>query len=249
MKLRKYLLKLILTALFIVISLILTRSFSLLLGPMFRLSIGTIPIISASLILGPFYGGLVGFGSDLIGATLFPTGSFLIFPMIGQVLYGVLPWIFAKLFKTLQKRIKLPLLYIIMPILMAIPVIYLFTNKHLPTNIVGTSTTQITNTLRFSVTAIIVGLLVISLGLSYLAKTKFFKNKSAVDVNNIALSIFLTQFLVDLVYGTIWKTLFLNTSLIFVLSMQLFIVFALLPLLTIFTALTAHTYKLSRIGE
>ena len=64
-----------------------------------RLSFGDVPIIFASLFLGPAWGAIVGIAADLVGSMLNPMGG-PFFPgfTLTSALVGVLPWLFLRLF-------------------------------------------------------------------------------------------------------------------------------------------------------
>lgn len=67
-----------------------------------RISFGPALIIFSSLYLGPVYGAVVGAGSDLLGAFVFPTGEYQpLFTLVYGVL-GVLPWLLNFLFKKIN---------------------------------------------------------------------------------------------------------------------------------------------------
>ena len=79
-KTKKHLLRITISALFIAISIVLTRFFVFPYGPtFFRLTLGNVPIILGGILMGPIYGALIGFGADIVGATLFPSGNFFNF--------------------------------------------------------------------------------------------------------------------------------------------------------------------------
>lgn len=94
---------LVLASLFIALSIALTRFASAVIPlgglPALRVGLGPIPIIMASLILGPQWGFAVGALSDVIGATLFPQGAPIFLIFVAQGLYGVLPYYLKMLFK------------------------------------------------------------------------------------------------------------------------------------------------------
>ena len=75
----------------IALNVILTRFVSIPIGQIFRISIGAVPIILASLWLGPVAGGICGFLGDLIGCAV---GGYAPNPLISvsSVMVGVLPF-------------------------------------------------------------------------------------------------------------------------------------------------------------
>ncbi|WP_353893694.1 folate family ECF transporter S component [Proteinivorax hydrogeniformans] len=79
-------------------SIALTRLVSIQL-PTTRIGFGPIPIITASILLGPATGALVGAGSDIIGIIIAPQGAPIFWIFMAQTLYGVIPFFVLKLFK------------------------------------------------------------------------------------------------------------------------------------------------------
>ncbi|SES94667.1 folate family ECF transporter S component [Anaerobranca gottschalkii] len=92
-----------LASLLIALSIVLTRFASAVIPlgglPALRIGLGPIPIIIASLVLGPHWGFAVGAVADVVGVTLFPQGSPIFLIFVAQGLYGVLPHYFKLLFK------------------------------------------------------------------------------------------------------------------------------------------------------
>lgn len=82
---------LMLMALFAAISIILTRFLVVYLSSSARISFGNIPIILASLLLGPLAGGLTAAIADILGALLFSPLSWYPPLTIPPVLVGILP--------------------------------------------------------------------------------------------------------------------------------------------------------------
>lgn len=87
----------------IALSFVLTRLGSVIvpLGglPALRIGLGPIPIIIASLILGPHWGFAVGAISDVLGTTLFPQGAPIFLIFVAQGLYGVIPHYIKSVFR------------------------------------------------------------------------------------------------------------------------------------------------------
>lgn len=76
-----------------------------------RIGLGSIPIVASSLLLGPFWGLLVGAGTDVIQHFLLPAGDYFFGYTIDAALEGVLPYLTMLLFKGRTKsRISLALI-------------------------------------------------------------------------------------------------------------------------------------------
>jgi len=94
------------SAIMIALAVVLTRfgSFYIPGAPFIRIGFGSIPTIVTSLVAGPIWGLLVGAGSDLIGALLFPVGAFFPGYTIDAALQGVIPYFVVSLLKGRYKR-------------------------------------------------------------------------------------------------------------------------------------------------
>lgn len=73
-----------------------------------RFSLTPSIIMFTSLVLGPFYGAVVGMVSDLIPAMIAPTGAYNFFITIVYGILGVLPWIFEKITSKFRSSLKPP---------------------------------------------------------------------------------------------------------------------------------------------
>lgn len=60
-------------------------------------------VVASSLMLGPFFGGLIGIFTDLLPALVYPTGSINIFITFVYLLLGVCPYFFHKIFRKSPK--------------------------------------------------------------------------------------------------------------------------------------------------
>ena len=85
-----------LSAMLMAISIVLTRVAAIMvpLGgySALRLSFGPIPIMLASIMLGPILGAMVGAGADLLGMMIMSQGAFSPYIFLAQTLYGVIPF-------------------------------------------------------------------------------------------------------------------------------------------------------------
>ena len=76
------------SALFIALSVILTRFLSFEVG-FFRVGFGSLPIIISSIVCGPIYGAITGIGADVIGAIFFPKGPYFYGYTIDAMIQGI----------------------------------------------------------------------------------------------------------------------------------------------------------------
>lgn len=94
--------RVVMAALLIVASIVLTRFLSIR-TPIVTIGFGTIPIIISGICLGPKYAMLVGGLSDLIGALLFPSGAYF----FGFTISGCLTGLIYGLFLYGKSKIEL----------------------------------------------------------------------------------------------------------------------------------------------
>lgn len=102
---RKEIKKITLAALFMVLSLILSRAsvyVPIFGAPLMRFGLGTIPIVLGSLLLGPLYGAVIGGLADLIGALAFPVGPYFFGFTLDSMLLGVMPWLVLFIAKKIK---------------------------------------------------------------------------------------------------------------------------------------------------
>lgn len=101
---------LVLMALLAAISIILTRFLGFYLTNSVRISFGSIPIMLASLLLGPLAGGFTGAVADILGATLFSAFGYYPPLTIPPVIIGILP---ALLKPALLRKVSFLRMYLI----------------------------------------------------------------------------------------------------------------------------------------
>jgi riboflavin transporter len=101
---------LVLMALFAAISIILARFFVIYLSNSARISFGNIPILLASLLLGPFAGALTAAVADILGSLLFSPLSWYPPLTIPPIIVGALP---ALLKPILLKEVSFWRIYLV----------------------------------------------------------------------------------------------------------------------------------------
>lgn len=79
----------------IAMNVVLVRLVAIPIGPVLRITVGSVPIILGSLWFGPIVGGISGGAGDLIGCIL---SGYAPIPLLlcSSVLTGILPWFFKK---------------------------------------------------------------------------------------------------------------------------------------------------------
>lgn len=97
--------KITISALMIALTVICLKVISIYPGfPFVRISFGPALIVFSSLYLGPVYGAVVGAGSDLLGAFVFPTGAYQPLFTLVYGLLGFLPWFLNWIFKRIKNQ-------------------------------------------------------------------------------------------------------------------------------------------------
>ena len=172
--------------------------------PFLRISLGPCLLIFASLLVGPIYGGLVGFLSDLIGYFAFDKSGFAYNPLfsITYILYGVLPWLLVFLVR-LNKKYKMPILQFLLFFVLDFIVIY-FISTNTEFKLYAT-VYQIDIYLR---SIIICGSILITFLyflLYYFLYKRFKNNDDRVLLNNISLLVLFILLLVQVGIGVYIK--------------------------------------------
>lgn len=133
--------KITLAALLLALTIILTRITPFQNWPVIpwvRISLGPALIIFSSIFLGPFYGAIVGAGSDILGIVLFPNSlGYGINPLFTLVygLLGILPWLIYQGTKLIKNQQIMNILMIIAAFLLVFIVGYfLFFSPLIETN-------------------------------------------------------------------------------------------------------------------
>jgi len=251
MKNKKHLLRITISALFIAISIILTRFFVFPYGPTyFRLTLGNVPIILGGILMGPLYGAIIGFGADIIGATLFPSANFLVFPMISSILYGAIPGLFFMLLRKYKQKNKFPLVYPVITALYLGAALYFVFQSSL-TNPFDRQVSW-TLTPLVKIISLVISLVFVSglLQVIYFTdkKLKFKDNYQNFLPSDFALTIIVTELLVDVLYTPIWKTFFFSLPYFFTLFMHVIILLTLLILKTMLINLIAYSFSKSKVN-
>ncbi|MCI5631206.1 MAG: folate family ECF transporter S component, partial [Bacilli bacterium] len=152
------------SALFIALSVILTRFLSFEVG-FFRVGFGSLPIIISSIVCGPIYGAITGIGADVIGAIFFPKGPYFYGYTIDAMTQGILPFLVLKAFKGRYKASfiysSLVALGILTYVIFFVLNVEVYSNKSLGIKF------EITNVLKFVIPSLVVLYFIIFLLVSY----------------------------------------------------------------------------------
>lgn len=250
---KQIVLSITLSGFFIGLSIVLQRFLVIPFGvsSLYRLSLGNVPIIMASLFLGPIYGGIVGAASDLLGATLFPVGNLIIWPIISSTLYGVLPWLLLRTVMILTKRVKFPLIYVIFSLIFVLLVSYVFINSSIRHPFDRNSTIHFTTTFRIIFTVVLataMATLIIVFG--YLEKR--FVNRVNPRYtgfpSELGVALLFMGIIVDVLYSSWWKMSAFGADFLVSVFFHTAIMFILLPFQVSLLSLLGNIYAKTTIA-
>ena len=114
---------LILIALFVAMNLVIVRFLSFQIQfPRVRISFGYVSTALCSALLGPFWGGVNALIGDVLGAVLFPKGTYFVGYTISEVLRGVIyGWFFHKKELTVKNIVLAVTTVYLVPNLLLLP--------------------------------------------------------------------------------------------------------------------------------
>ena len=213
------------SALFIALTIILSRFFALpgLFGLSFlKISFANSVVLFSSFYLGPLWGMIVGGASDVLGAILFPQGgAFNPLFTIPALLTGLFPYYFYKLINYYKIERKIPIVLMLLLSAFAIfSTVILLTNDS-----IGYGKTNYTFEpwLKITLICLIFGLSIFYITAAVIVKIKF-KNKKINENYNIFTlmsSMFLTYMLIKNPISSIITAYVLNYDFLFVLFIKL----------------------------
>ncbi len=176
--------------------------------PFVRISFGGCAIIIlSSVVLGPWYGLLVGAASDLLGYFIFDPKTMGIFPQITAI-YAVLGFLSFFVFKLVQciRNTKLMVIieYIILLSLALAVSLYVSLNDSLT---LYSSTYILEIWQKITIPCVVVGLIILFLVVTRLFIV-FFKKKKielSISVRQISFSLFVIELLIMILFGSLMK--------------------------------------------
>lgn len=201
------------SAFLIAISVVLTRFLSPYLAiagsSTLRIGLGTIPIIVSSIIFGPFYGGIVGAGSDVIGAIFFPVGPYNPCFTISSMLQGILPYFAIKLF-TGKPKLKMVMTGLALASLVIVNSIFLVNNDYYKVSsdlIINFSTTG--KVVFITTLATIYSSVIVT---SYFINRKYREknNKSNIKIEDIFFVCLINEVIINVFISSIWKMIYFS---------------------------------------
>ena len=226
MKTQNILHKISYSALFIALTVILSRFFALpnLFGLSFlKVSFANSVVLFSSFYLGPIWGLIVGGAADVIGATLFPQGGgFNPIFTIPALLTGLFPYIFYKISDKIKIDKKFPTtLTVILSAFLIFLITFLSMNDVV--SITKKQTYVFDTPLKITIISLAVGFSLIYIIGAFLIKWKFKDKKinQLYNINSLLTGMFLTYMLVKNPISSVISAYVLNYNFLFVLFTKL----------------------------
>lgn len=215
--------KISLSACFIALSIILTKLLSIqniAAIPFIRISLGPTMIMSSGLILGPIYGVIIGFFSDLLGCFTFDSTGFPYNPLfsITYMGYGLLPGIILFLIKK-NKKIAFPIIQSLFFIVLdSLFISFLCRNDSFK---LYSTTYNLTPQLKVILFMLIFIVTILYFLIYYFIYQKYKNKEERVKLNNFSLISLVTLFTFQLIIGSLIKTSFFEVDFFFLFISQL----------------------------
>ncbi|NLI94831.1 MAG: hypothetical protein GX350_03355 [Erysipelotrichaceae bacterium] len=238
-------------ALLIAFTVIMTRLFVIDAG-FARISLGAVPVMLSSIILGPIYGAVVGISADILGNGIkFGFGSTLPWPIISAFINGVLPWlIFKGLRKIKHQKSKIPLIVYFFFIVWLLISLIVWINPSITVPYGSGESREIIFTTQWKV-LLPLGLFVLLFTLFIIVYfiNKYFKsrpiqNEDSPTPYEVALFVFITSFIVRVVWTPIWKafTIYSSHGYLAILALDSIIFIILYPFISFFVSFLLSIY-------
>jgi len=222
-------LKITTAAMLMCLAIIFTQLIVLDIPPFIRIGIGALPVIFASVILGPIYGGVVGALADVLGFFLFDRSGYPYTPFvtISGIILGVLPYFVFLVTKKLRYQKKpWPLSYLLMISIWTFLLVYVLTAGQVTLRLdANTMVTYVFDiywkVLTPIVTAVVFGLFTLFIHFS----NRYFQ-KRILDLANcpspheVAFLVLLLEILVNIIWGSVWKSVFFHADFMVILFLQ-----------------------------
>ena len=205
-----------LSGMLIALAIILERFMSIPIGLTNRIAFGSAIVIASSLMVGPFYGMIVGAATDIFGFMIFNATGLVFTPFVtvGYVVLGFLPYFLYRAFQ--NQFFQQYGMFLLQGLLLFISVyaIYFayanetFTFRNGPEELIVEL-----DQFWFRIIGPIV-LLSVFAGFTYFVQwLKRFSQSSSIGPMTIALSVFIVEVLVTILWGGLWRSIYFGASL------------------------------------
>jgi|694.fasta_scaffold08098_6 ECF transporter S component (folate family) len=204
-----------LSGMLIAIAIILERFVSIPIGLTNRIAFGSAIVIASSLVVGPFYGMIVGAATDIFGFMIFnATGlAFTPFVTVGYVVLGFLPYFLYRAFQgTFFQKYGIFLLQGLLLVISFYAIYFAYANETFTFRNGPEVLIVELDQLWFRIVGPIV-LLTVFIGFAYFVQwLKTLTQKSSIAPMTIALSVFIVEVLVTIIWGGLWRSIYFGAS-------------------------------------
>jgi ECF transporter S component (folate family) len=164
--------------------------------PTLSIELGGIPIVIGGIALGPLYGGIIGFASDIVGYLINNRGGAYYFGFtLNNILTGIIPGlIYIVLKKKDCNKIVSVINYVFLTMLFVFAEVYFFTYTF----------ENLTNTLKYTFIVLILIVYLILIISLFLLNKKFKDNSKSLPISYIFLMIMIVEVFVYIALTPIW---------------------------------------------
>ena len=214
--------------------------------PFIRIGIAAVPIMMSSVLLGPVYGFFVGAIADVLGYFMFDTSNFPYSPFvtISFVILGVLPYFLLMLTRKLRyQKHPIPYSYVLMGAIWTFLLVFILMNDSVT---VSGHTYQIDLLWKILIPIISAVVFGFFTWFIYYLNRRFQKKvldyPSCPSPHEIAFMVLLLHILVNIVWGSFWKSIFFQMDFMTIFFVQSIILIFSFPIDTMLLTTVFMTY-------
>jgi ECF transporter S component (folate family) len=205
-----------LSGMLIALAIILERFLSIPIGLTNRIAFGSAIVIVSSLMVGPFYGMIVGAATDIFGFMIFNATGLVFTPFVtvGYVVLGFLPYFLYRAFQNqFFQQYGMFLLQGLLLFISVYAIYFAYANKTFTFRNGPEVLIVELDQFWFRIVGPIV-LLSVFAGFTYFVQwLKRFSQTSSIGPMTIALSVFIVEVLVTIFWGGLWRSIYFGASL------------------------------------
>jgi ECF transporter S component (folate family) len=207
--------KITLSGMLIAIAIILERVISIPIGLTNRIAFGSAVVIASSLIVGPFYGMIVGASTDIFGFMLFNTTglAFTPFVTVGYVVLGFLPYFLYRLFQgPMFKRFGVHILLGLLTLISAYAIYFAYANDTFTFRNGPEVLVIELDQVAFRIVGPIVLITVFFGFVGFIQWLKNFTKSQVLKPMTVALMVFIVEILITIIWGGLWRSIYFGAS-------------------------------------
>ena len=207
--------KITLSGMLIAIAIILERVISIPIGLTNRIAFGSAVVIASSLIVGPFYGMIVGASTDIFGFMLFNTTglAFTPFVTVGYVVLGFLPYFLYRLFQgPMFKRFGVQILLGLLTLISAYAIYFAYANDSFTFRNGPEVLVIELDQVAFRIVGPIVLITVFFGFVGFIQWLKNFTKSQVLKPMTVALMVFIVEILITIIWGGLWRSIYFGAS-------------------------------------